>query len=97
MYNKRIGEIQKMLDQHDDRWYKLYQEKNTKELETIESRLYKELEWARRGEKETLVEEIKEDLRCLHAVLELQMIVKQQREMEESDEIDNNKGGYSLL
>jgi hypothetical protein len=96
MYNKRIGEIQRILDQHDDRFYKWYQEKSFKELESIESGLYRELEWAKRGEKETLVEEIKEDLRCLHAVLELQLIVKQQKEMEESDEIDN-QGGYSLL
>jgi hypothetical protein len=95
MFNKRIGQIQKMLDQHDDRWYKLYQEKNSKELEEVESRLYRELRWAKQGEKDVLVEEIKEDLRCLHAVQELQMIVKQQKEMEESDEMD--KGGYSLV
>jgi hypothetical protein len=93
MFNKRIGEIQRILDQHDDRWYKLFQEKSFKELESIESGLYRELEWAKRGEKETLVEEIKEDIRCLHAVQELQMIVKQQREMEDSDD----KGGYSLV
>jgi len=95
MFNARITELQKILDSKDERFYRWFHEKTIQELETIEMRLFKELEWAKKGDKRELIIEIKDDIRSLNAVKELQHIHRKLKEMEES-ESEDDPGGYTI-
>lgn len=96
MFNKRIMEIQELLDNSDLVYYEWYHNKTYDQLDEMKTRLFRELEIARNLKKTDSINEIKETIHRIDLVQELQMLVKELERIDKEEQGDDPVGGYTL-
>jgi glucose-6-phosphate isomerase len=97
MFNKRIAEIQGLLDNSDLIYYDFYHNKSHDQLNEMKTRLFRELEIAKKLKKMDSIDDIKGTIHRIDLVQELQMLVKELERIDKEEDGDDPVRGYTLV
>lgn len=97
MFNHRIKEIQELLDSSDLVYYEFYHNKTYDQLNEMTTRLFRELEIAKKLKKMDSIDEIKGTIHRIALVQELQFLMKELERIDKEEHGDDPVGGFTLV
>lgn len=97
MFNKRIMEIQGLLDNSDLVYYEWFHNKTYDQLNEMSTRLFRELEIAKKLKKMDSIDDIKGTIYRIDLIQELQMLVKELERIDKEEHGDDPVGGFTLV
>lgn len=102
MHNKRLGELQAILDNNDDILYRRYMKKDYEELEQILSKLYRERDMLARLQNYVQIKEVNDSIEAFEALIEYKMLREEadkirEQEKKEGKQKEDDVGGYTVV